>query len=216
MASRNTGASSSQTNAPFALKPRRTVMACSNCRKRKIRCITPEQPPKNPCARCVKRGFTCEYVAAPEPDYYSGSHSQSPPDHNYTPPDPPDPAPAHTSTPTWHMPATTSSFFQGPLPYTGPPPLDRVPRFSGSNYPDLSLQGAPQSQYVDPRQLMRTNVQFPNHLSPSPQPYNLGASDPSSRTRLPLPPSMFGNHQYYSEYPNTSLGPPTRRTSQSG
>ncbi|KAJ7434681.1 hypothetical protein FB451DRAFT_1467325 [Mycena latifolia] len=36
---------------------RRTVMACSNCRKRKIRCITSEDFPTNPCARCIKRGM---------------------------------------------------------------------------------------------------------------------------------------------------------------
>ncbi|KAJ7493955.1 hypothetical protein FB451DRAFT_1215760 [Mycena latifolia] len=54
--------------APFALKRRRTILACSHCRKRKIRCITTEQPPTNPCARCKKRNLCCEYVAAPDPE----------------------------------------------------------------------------------------------------------------------------------------------------
>ncbi|KAF7351704.1 C6 finger domain [Mycena sanguinolenta] len=52
------------SNAPFAQQRRRTIMACVNCRKRKMRCITTEQPPKNPCARCTKKGLPCEYVAA--------------------------------------------------------------------------------------------------------------------------------------------------------
>ncbi|KAJ7685928.1 hypothetical protein B0H17DRAFT_1072941 [Mycena rosella] len=52
--------------APFALKRRRTILACSHCRKRKIRCITTEQPPKNPCARCARRHLPCEYIAAPD------------------------------------------------------------------------------------------------------------------------------------------------------
>ncbi|KAJ7642883.1 hypothetical protein B0H17DRAFT_1148687 [Mycena rosella] len=30
--------------APFAIKPRRTMLACSHCRKWKIRCITTEHP----------------------------------------------------------------------------------------------------------------------------------------------------------------------------
>ncbi|KAJ7478265.1 hypothetical protein FB451DRAFT_1396049 [Mycena latifolia] len=63
--------------APFAISMRRrTILACTNCRRRKIRCITTEQPPKNPCARCVKKGLSCEYVAAPEAEEYSGSTSR--------------------------------------------------------------------------------------------------------------------------------------------
>ncbi|KAJ7493932.1 hypothetical protein FB451DRAFT_1164800 [Mycena latifolia] len=34
--------------------------------KRKIRCITTEQPPTNPCARCTKRNLCCQYLAAPD------------------------------------------------------------------------------------------------------------------------------------------------------
>ncbi|KAJ7136953.1 hypothetical protein C8R44DRAFT_948704 [Mycena epipterygia] len=41
---------------------RRVVLACTNCRRRKIRCLTSEDPPKNPCERCVKKGLKCEYL----------------------------------------------------------------------------------------------------------------------------------------------------------
>ncbi|KAJ7026782.1 hypothetical protein C8F04DRAFT_1296110 [Mycena alexandri] len=44
------------------LNRRRNIIACTNCRKRKIRCLTPEEPPENPCERCVKRGLRCEYI----------------------------------------------------------------------------------------------------------------------------------------------------------
>ncbi|KAK7038441.1 hypothetical protein R3P38DRAFT_544921 [Favolaschia claudopus] len=61
-------------------KRRRTIIACVHCRRRKIRCITTENPPKNPCAYCVRKRLTCEYVAAShptEPDQQS-SASASP------------------------------------------------------------------------------------------------------------------------------------------
>ncbi|KAJ7466224.1 hypothetical protein B0H11DRAFT_2284669 [Mycena galericulata] len=53
---------------PFEIKRRRTIVACSNCRKRKMRCTTTEQPPKNPCARCTKKNLPCEYLAATDRD----------------------------------------------------------------------------------------------------------------------------------------------------
>ncbi|KAJ7513111.1 hypothetical protein B0H11DRAFT_2303320 [Mycena galericulata] len=56
-------------------KRSRTLVACSNCRKRKIRCITSEKPPKNPCARCTKKNLDCEYLAIEDPDDYSPSPS---------------------------------------------------------------------------------------------------------------------------------------------
>ncbi|KAJ7685903.1 hypothetical protein B0H17DRAFT_1137248 [Mycena rosella] len=50
--------------AQHPAKRRRTVLACTHCRKRKVRCVTKEQPPQSPCDRCAKRGFTCEYSLA--------------------------------------------------------------------------------------------------------------------------------------------------------
>ncbi|KAJ6496187.1 hypothetical protein C8R45DRAFT_1132067 [Mycena sanguinolenta] len=56
---------------PRKLKRRRTIMACQTCRRRKIRCLTSEQPPINPCAYCKKKHITCEYVAVVDPDVCS-------------------------------------------------------------------------------------------------------------------------------------------------
>ncbi|KAJ7772253.1 hypothetical protein B0H16DRAFT_166810 [Mycena metata] len=73
------------------LSRRRVIIACTNCRKRKIRCLTPEEPPENPCERCVKRGLRCEYITVTnqqdsardkeQPEHASkrSSPSQSPP-----------------------------------------------------------------------------------------------------------------------------------------
>ncbi|KAJ6456682.1 hypothetical protein C8R45DRAFT_1110802 [Mycena sanguinolenta] len=126
-------------NTPFALQRRRTIMACLNCRKRKMRCITTEQPPKNPCARCTRKGLACEYVAAehdedshcPEPRFPTPPESSANRGHPRTEP------PSSWAAPS--MPAL-------PLPYTMPPPPHRRPRYSGTNYPDLSLSGSPSNE----------------------------------------------------------------------
>ncbi|KAJ4482675.1 hypothetical protein C8R41DRAFT_841075 [Lentinula lateritia] len=58
--------SSNSTSSP-ATRRRRAQIACRNCRKRKIKCVTNEEPPHNPCERCQRKGLTCEYVAVGEP-----------------------------------------------------------------------------------------------------------------------------------------------------
>ncbi|CAK5271663.1 unnamed protein product, partial [Mycena citricolor] len=45
----------------FALARRRTPMACTNCRKRKIKCLVKEDQPLKTCERCTKRKLHCEY-----------------------------------------------------------------------------------------------------------------------------------------------------------
>ncbi|KAJ7731924.1 hypothetical protein DFH07DRAFT_781093 [Mycena maculata] len=47
---------------PMWMPRRRVITACTYCRKRKIRCLTWEEPPKNPCERCTKKGLKCEYI----------------------------------------------------------------------------------------------------------------------------------------------------------
>ncbi|KAK7050747.1 hypothetical protein R3P38DRAFT_2503291 [Favolaschia claudopus] len=77
---------------PIFLTRRRVIIACTNCRKRKVRCLTPEDPPSSPCDRCIKKGLKCEYVtisnqrdeastnkSAPVESESSRSHSSSPP-----------------------------------------------------------------------------------------------------------------------------------------
>ncbi|KAF8145743.1 hypothetical protein K438DRAFT_1781658 [Mycena galopus ATCC 62051] len=48
--------------SPIFLTRRRVIIACTNCRKRKIRCVTPEDPPQHPCNRCAKKGLKCQYI----------------------------------------------------------------------------------------------------------------------------------------------------------
>ncbi|KAJ7624566.1 hypothetical protein FB45DRAFT_1086359 [Roridomyces roridus] len=46
------------------LSPVRTriVMACTHCRKRKIKCLTVGSSAEGPCERCTKRGLKCEFI----------------------------------------------------------------------------------------------------------------------------------------------------------
>ncbi|KAJ6578330.1 hypothetical protein B0H19DRAFT_1062837 [Mycena capillaripes] len=146
-------------SSPFEVR-RRTLLACSNCRKRKVKCVAKEQVPKNPCARCTKKGLHCEYALAS--DYSASEH---PPVAEYvsvedylsarTSPNSPSASPpafggqSHSSmqAPAWAsqpMPGSNTSSHglatAPPLPYTGPPPPFQRPRYSGySQYPDLSL-----------------------------------------------------------------------------
>ncbi|KAJ3741235.1 hypothetical protein DFH05DRAFT_319450 [Lentinula detonsa] len=56
--------STNPANSP-ATRRRRAQIACRNCRK--IKCVTNEEPPHNPCERCQRKGLVCEYVAVGEP-----------------------------------------------------------------------------------------------------------------------------------------------------
>ncbi|KAJ7359237.1 hypothetical protein DFH08DRAFT_1074769 [Mycena albidolilacea] len=63
---------------------KRAIIACKLCKKRKIKakmptCVTTEDPPRHPCARCTKRGLTCEYVAVEEEEPNSPLHPMFPP-----------------------------------------------------------------------------------------------------------------------------------------
>ncbi|KAJ7434466.1 hypothetical protein FB451DRAFT_1571956 [Mycena latifolia] len=50
-----------------ALARTRTPLACSNCRRRKIKVCTPgTEASEGPCARCRRRGLRCEYLTVSE------------------------------------------------------------------------------------------------------------------------------------------------------
>ncbi|KAJ7591160.1 hypothetical protein C8J56DRAFT_554595 [Mycena floridula] len=55
----------------LAARRRRAVIACRNCRKRKIKCETQENPPQHPCERCTRKKLQCEYITvADDPDAF--------------------------------------------------------------------------------------------------------------------------------------------------
>ncbi|KAJ7500599.1 hypothetical protein B0H11DRAFT_2189440, partial [Mycena galericulata] len=59
--------SSPNQSQEFLPTRQRVYMACTHCRKRKVRCITTEESYDKPCERCVRRGFKCEYVPVSAP-----------------------------------------------------------------------------------------------------------------------------------------------------
>ncbi|KAJ7919615.1 hypothetical protein B0H13DRAFT_2656672 [Mycena leptocephala] len=125
----------------FAVRRRRTIMACSHCRRRKIRCLTSEQPPVKPCAYCTRKHLTCEYVAVADPEGYSrgGSPDLPVPDlaDSETAPTP------SPSPPVWTPPVTSAHFSRGAgttprVPYHNPVPLDPSLRYHG--FPPIKLR----------------------------------------------------------------------------
>ncbi|KAJ7909411.1 hypothetical protein B0H13DRAFT_1877693 [Mycena leptocephala] len=72
------------TGSNHFMKPRRAYVACTNCRKRKIKCVTVSEVDYRPCTRCAKKGLQCEYFAVPE-DY--STQRDTPPPENQAPPD---------------------------------------------------------------------------------------------------------------------------------
>ncbi|KAJ7302717.1 hypothetical protein DFH08DRAFT_945527 [Mycena albidolilacea] len=134
----STSNSNSAKNTPRVVH-RRTLLACTNCRKRKIRCFSPEKPLKSPCTRCSQKGLICEYVTVEQetdPMANQPSHLQPSPGLQAIP-----------AMPSWAaQPVSSASFgfpagrgMTPPLPYTAPPPPLSIPRYSGTAYPDLSL-----------------------------------------------------------------------------
>ncbi|KAJ7731698.1 hypothetical protein DFH07DRAFT_991761 [Mycena maculata] len=52
------------SSSPFQTR-RRVYIACLNCRKRKIKCMSDDSE-MNPCTRCIRKGLVCRYVSVGE------------------------------------------------------------------------------------------------------------------------------------------------------
>ncbi|KAJ7823718.1 hypothetical protein B0H14DRAFT_3469889 [Mycena olivaceomarginata] len=60
-------------------KRRRAFLACTECRKRKIKCVSvPDTDSYRPCTRCTQKGIKCEYYAVPD-NYHPSSQPRTPP-----------------------------------------------------------------------------------------------------------------------------------------
>ncbi|KAJ7685849.1 hypothetical protein B0H17DRAFT_18667 [Mycena rosella] len=196
-----------QPTMPFALSRRRTIMACSHCRKRKTRCITTEQPPKNPCARCIKGHFTCEYIAAPEP-YYS-PFPRTPELHGSQLPEDP-------GTPMTWPPMSPPCFSRGRrqaprLPYTDP-----LPQHHSKSWEDSSPGSANFSfrapthgsmQYISPQPHALTHPLYgqqpylPQYApAQAAYPYDLQAVDACQYIPAYVPPSIQLQLDYPFDY----------------
>ncbi|KAJ7105002.1 hypothetical protein C8R44DRAFT_746241 [Mycena epipterygia] len=216
-----------QQPVPFAVQRRRSKLACVNCKKRKVRvcdstvttrfankyglshlmqCIAPKQPPTNPCARSLRTIPHLRRIKALKPV-------------RGMPDDPP-------SDMIWTLPMTALNLSRNmapPLPYTGPPPLNRHPRYAGQPLPDLgqpshySNQEPLHPQYLSsppavlfqPFTHPRFGEQTTYHSRPSVPPVSIygydvqARQDLSIRVRPPsMPPNMAGQH--YPSAPNAA------------
>ncbi|KAJ6571024.1 hypothetical protein DFH09DRAFT_1079992 [Mycena vulgaris] len=176
----------------------RVYIACIHCRKRKIRCITDEKGPLNPCERCARRGLNCEYLSVGEQDPYPSSGRDTP---NL---DPVFMSPA----PTAHMPnAWTQSPPQGP--YIAQAPAPSPTRYSNSSqYNYNSFNALPSGSQPGPPGHRSDRSSRPQHF-PTPaynDPAMTSAPRPLHPPRYPTPRPATAPHPtpdsqgYYIDY----------------
>ncbi|KAJ7099871.1 hypothetical protein C8R43DRAFT_1141400 [Mycena crocata] len=164
---------------------RRVYIACLNCRKRKIKCMT-DDTEQQPCERCIRKGLMCEYLAvgnedstsAPPPGRSSAGHS-----------------PSSSSYPSGSYPVSTavSNGAYG----THRPPHAIHPQSAPS-------QPQPQGPHFD-----NSAHQYQGHRAPAPYPvpsqYNHGPSSTYGRVQPPMqspfpPPNQAGPSAYPTNY----------------
>ncbi|KAJ7469044.1 hypothetical protein FB451DRAFT_1478837 [Mycena latifolia] len=205
----------SQPSKPFALWRRRTLMACSNCRRLKIKCKPPDETRRAPCERCARRGTACEYIsvinqqereqagsrASAGPSVASSSshsrHPTPPPPVNKNPREQEEEAGLGAAAPdTTRLGSRRGHQSAAPsLPYTEPPPFGVRPRYSGQPFPDLRLSTT-QSEHPLPSSSQRlTHAQYSGSVIPAwsgstsmPEPFTSGA--------MRIPPSRYYPHTH--------------------
>ncbi|KAJ7275750.1 hypothetical protein C8J57DRAFT_1589863 [Mycena rebaudengoi] len=194
-------ASTSQPPSSPFVKRRRAYVACTNCRQRKVRCVSPSEVGDEPCNRCSKRGLKCEYIAIPDnQETSSGGDSTTTPEplSGSNSPDGPPPAPYTSVSSTLPMDPSysrrRSSHYANvaePSYYTpsNTPPLRPVSSQSASGH--LSPGPYPSLPYVGP--LARNVPTHPSHINTS-----------ASRYPHQQPP------HFYSSSPSTPIEPPQR------
>ncbi|KAJ7738998.1 hypothetical protein B0H16DRAFT_1465550 [Mycena metata] len=116
---------------PLPRKPLRTrrAQACTECRARRIKCVTGDDATSAPCERCIRRGFTCKFVPV------TGQQRHSPPTNEERPARKPS-----ESIPTFQQELASlmeySNFIAAaqlpdipvPLLFSSPPPISLPPK----------------------------------------------------------------------------------------
>ncbi|KAJ7629118.1 hypothetical protein FB45DRAFT_48720 [Roridomyces roridus] len=164
---------------------RRVVIACTNCRRRKIRCATDSEDdiPRNPCERCVKKGLKCEYITVAD---------------QFSTPPPASPSPRSS---------LDAPYYQLPRPEDSRAPYSRAPPFQ-SHHPPPPPGAVHQSRYLphpDPR----------HRFNPSLPPLEISEPKyPPDSTRLPSFKELYGKYSNPGsrpQSPETVRLPPLRR-----
>ncbi|KAJ7142421.1 hypothetical protein C8R44DRAFT_725777 [Mycena epipterygia] len=187
-------------------KPRRVYIACLNCRKRKIKCVTTEESPDKPCERCAKRGLTCEYVSVGDQEFPSPTSTQSgrggPPMTQ-----------AQSVPPPRYGPNTWG---QSPPAYGGNNPGGATPYPYNPHSNSPYLNSPPPMPQTDPYHSSRgqhgATPQYPayNHPAMTAGPSHAPQAQPYPTAGFPQhqPPPVHGSYNQYGQYfPNPSPGP---------
>ncbi|KAJ7059760.1 hypothetical protein C8F01DRAFT_1254671 [Mycena amicta] len=131
-------------------KHNRAYIACTHCRKRKIKCLTNDAD-NAPCQRCVRRQLQCVYVPVAEDEaVYETDHSPTSPYFS---------APAQAAAPHQSYPSgNPASYHQPP---SGPAyPGHSYPRDSGGPY-QAHYQPATGTSYAPPSSQPNTAPAYP-------------------------------------------------------
>ncbi|CAK5275685.1 unnamed protein product, partial [Mycena citricolor] len=122
------------TSAQLNDRRRRTPLACTNCRQRKVKCKAGggENLSRVSCDRCLSKGLVCEFHAVSE----GGSDSSTTTPETLTAPLPPGHG-LHSNARMPHYAATHQHQYAG-----------QYAEFT--TYPDATWQSQPQAQYQNP------------------------------------------------------------------
>ncbi|KAJ7431355.1 hypothetical protein B0H11DRAFT_2385945 [Mycena galericulata] len=171
--------------------PPRVQMACSNCRQRKVKCIT--QSEKTVCLRCQHNGLLCEYVAT---ERQARSKDSAPFEHSTS------------ESGNTGAAQATSYHNHGPSPTYGTknPPEGAKPPYMYSGAPLMPMAHPPpinpqaSSLYRPPHQRQSPlHASFPHQPGP-PTPY-------TSNMRTPNVPSVPTQPTQQHPYPSPSHNP---------
>ncbi|KAJ7301498.1 hypothetical protein DFH08DRAFT_102301 [Mycena albidolilacea] len=167
---------------------RRTIMACSNCRRRKIRCLTSEQPPRNPCTYCQRKRLDCEYLAVDYPDDFLSISPGNPAAVDLPKCEAGSASPPAAGTTLWKAPVTAAHF-------SAVPPNPRTQHSTPS--PPGSNQSSPEDPAFRPLPILRMSSPDRPRMPVHPEYFNstLAASGALRHPRPQhAPPSK--NHPY--------------------
>ncbi|KAJ7228754.1 hypothetical protein GGX14DRAFT_414810 [Mycena pura] len=145
--------SNSLSSAAILNRRRRAMIACTNCRRRKIKCVTSEEPPRNPCQRCTKRDLHCEYVAVDDPPTPEDQFSRLPLASYHQPPvypQPPNHPPTYPSNPEYagYAPYPTNVNPAHSAPFPGPTGYPNGPFQYNQQTSTLPYFPHPQNQWA--------------------------------------------------------------------
>ncbi|KAJ6478571.1 hypothetical protein C8R47DRAFT_1198494 [Mycena vitilis] len=179
-----TGSRGSSSSYPVKPPPpghQRNRIACSNCRRRKVKCVTKEKQPRSPCERCLREGTTCEYIPASPTEERS-----SPPPTTWA--EPLDPGSYARSQGVSAPPASSQpTGYSACIPQAAVPSGNYMAPVRQPEYPPSSHIFSPGSNYqpgIPGNQLPATN---PAYFETNPPPMNYGVYTRPVNTVYPWP-----------------------------